>query len=229
MDNMKISYYKGFSLIEILISIAISSIIIIVIYQLFDNQQRVYLTQDHVVKMQQNLRAGLYLMTKELRTAGFDPLDTGRFGFVSDFDPPNDIFAQDIDYAVDDNIIAFTIDDNEDGIIQANDNEQIAYRLNTSNNTLERYSATRKQWEPMAVNVDALNFVYLDRNGNIATNPANIHAIEITILVKTKEKDFHYTNTQTYQNKRGKNICPTCTNDHYRRRLLTTTVRVRNL
>jgi type IV pilus assembly protein PilW len=224
-------YYKvqnGFSLIEIMVAMAISSIIITAVYEIFYSQQRSYLDQDQVAEMQQNLRAGLYLMTKEIRSAGFDPTRTlnADAGFVTDFKAPDSIFNPDINYAVDKNIIAFTIDDNGDGIIQSNDAEQIAYQL--KNNALERYSATRKQWEQVANNIDALDFVYLDQSGAITTNPANIRAIEISLLVKTGKKDKTYKNTQVYQNKQGQNICLSCSNDNYRRRLLSTTVYVRN-
>jgi type IV pilus assembly protein PilW len=176
--------------------------------------------------MQQNLRAGLYLMTKEIRSAGFDPNRTANAGFVTDF-TPDDVFNPDINYAIDKNIIAFTIDNDGNGSIQSTlDTERIAYRLN--NNELQRYSAARNQWETVVNNIDALDFVYLDRNGAITANPANIRAIEISLLVKTGKKDKTYSNTHVYQNKQGQNICPTCSTDNYRRRLLSTTVYIRN-
>jgi type IV pilus assembly protein PilW len=229
-------YYKiqnGFSLIEIMVAMAISSIIVTAVYEIFYSQQRSYMNQDQVTEMQQNLRAGLYLMTKEIRSAGFDPNRTGNFGFVTDFAAPDNIFDPDINYAVDKNKIAFTIDNNGNGNIETNDDEKIAYRLN--NNTIERYifnpnvvDPTKRGWQAIANNIDALDFVYLDQTGAITTNPANIRAIEISLLVRTGKKDKTYKNTQVYLNKQGQNICPSCGNDNYRRRLLSTTVYVRN-
>ena len=224
MKPYKFQY--GFSLIEVIVAMAISSIIITALYEIFHSQQRSYIAQDQVTEMQQNLRAGLNLITRELRSAGFNPTRTANTGFVTDFAPPNDIFGQDINYAIDKSVIAFTIDDNGDSIIQSNDAEQIAYRLN--NNMLERYSATRTQWEAIANNIDALDFIYLDQNGAITNNPANFRAIEISLLVKTGKKDLHFNNSQTYQNKQGQNICLSCDNDNYRRRLLSTTIYIRN-
>jgi type IV pilus assembly protein PilW len=223
---------KGLSLLEILIAMGVSSLIITAVYQLFLNQQQSYLVQNEVAQVQQGLRASLYLMTKDLRTAGFDPLSTGRFGFVTDF--PDDILVDDINYAVDTNIIAFTLDDNEDGIVQVNDSEQIAYRLNTEKNQLERFRWQRngvafRDWEPVATNVDALNFVYLDNVGNITSNPENFHSVEVTLLIRTKYGSNKYINTKIYTNKQNQDICPVCEDDKYRRRLLSTTVRLRNL
>ena len=77
-------YYKiqnGFSLIEIMVAMAISSIVITAMYEIFYSQQRSYINQDQVAEMQQNLRAGSYLMTKEIRSAGFDPTRSAIFGY----------------------------------------------------------------------------------------------------------------------------------------------------
>ena len=100
------------------------------------------------------------------------------------------------------------------------------YRL--SSNQLQRYNTETTAWEIVADNIDALDFVLVDQSGAVTTNPANVVAVEITLLVRTDEKDIKYTNTQIYRNKRGQNICPSCSNDHYRRRVLSTTVGVRN-
>lgn len=219
---------RGLSLIEMMIGLVLSSIIIAGIYQMFYAQQRSYLTQDQIAEMQQNLRAALSLMTRELRTAGFDPTRGSNAGLVTDFAAPDAIFSPDINYAAQTNVIAFTIDDNGNGVIERNDNEQIAYRLNGT--TLERYSATRQQWEPVANNIDALNFVYLAANGTTTTVLANIRAVEMTLLVRTGKEDTHYDNvTQTYYNKRGQSICSSCGNNNYRRRLMTSTIYMRNL
>jgi type IV pilus assembly protein PilW len=218
-------HQQGFTLIEVLVAMVCSSLMIAALYQVFHSQQRSFMKQDDVTEMQQNLRAGLYLMTKDILSAGFDPNKTANAGFVTDFDPA--IFDTDIDYTLDTNIIAFTMDADGDGIIQANDNEQIAYRL--QDNNLERFSVSRNAWEPIANNIDALNFVYLDSDGNVTINPTAFKAIEVSLLVRTGDKDLKYTNARSYKNKQGADICPACNNDHYRHRLLSTTIRIRNL
>ena len=118
---------QGFSLVEVLIAMAISSIVIAGTYEIFYSQQRSYLAQNRVVEMQQNLRAGLYLMVKDIRSAGYDPNGSGNFGFVTDF--ANPILSNPINYNEDRDIIAFTIDDDslapENGVVDVNNNEQI--------------------------------------------------------------------------------------------------------
>jgi prepilin-type N-terminal cleavage/methylation domain-containing protein len=199
---------QGFSLIEVLVAMACSSIMIAALYQMFYSQQKSYLQQDEIAGMQQNLRAGFYLMTKDIRSAGFDPLNTANAGLVTDFAAPHEIFDPDINYAVDTNVIAFTIDDNEDGSIQATDREQIAYRLKDDN--LQIYSTSRATWESIADNVDALNFVYLDSGGIVTGTPNAIRSVEVTMLVKSEEKQAK----ELHQ---------------HRQRRLSTTIRIRNL
>jgi len=67
---------KGFSLVELLLAMLVGSLAIWSIYTAFQAQHRNYLAQDQVVRMQQNLRAAMDIMSREIRMAGFD--DTER-------------------------------------------------------------------------------------------------------------------------------------------------------
>ncbi|GIX48575.1 MAG: hypothetical protein KatS3mg131_2786 [Candidatus Tectimicrobiota bacterium] len=216
---------QGFTVLELVIAMAVAGIVIAAIYQVFHGQQRAFLAQNQVVEMQQNLRAALYLLTRELRSAGFDPAGTANAGIVTQFPGPNPPFT--IDYARDTSIVAFTLDDDGDGAIDANDNEQVAYRLNGT--TLERFSVAANAWLPVATNVDALDFVFLDENGNQTTDPAAFRAVEIALLARTSRSDPTYTTTTVYTNRYGRSLCRDCPGDHFRRRLYLTTVQLRNL
>jgi type IV pilus assembly protein PilW len=223
---------KGFTIIEVLIAVAISSVLITAIYYTFHSQQRSYTMQSEIAAMEQNLRGGLYLLTKELRAAGYNPTQatTNNFRFVTSFPAPNNLFA--VNYATDHSLVAFTLDADGSGVIEPNSNEQIAYRFNNAQKTLERFNDTQatptQKWETVAVNIDAVYFTYFDRNKNIATDPANIEYVEISLLARTGKQDSKYTNTIIYTNKEGINLCPACVGDHYHRRLLTTTIQIRN-
>ncbi len=225
----------GFTLIEVLVAMVIGSILITAIYQMFHSQQKSYLIQDQVAEMQQNLRAGLYMLTRDLRNAGYDPTGSGNFGFVTDFATPYSIFTPDIDYANNRTALAFTFDQipagggTEDGVVDPGPTEKVAYRYNATDRTLERYNFGNTAWDTVATNVDALDFVFLDASGAVTTDPANFHAVEITVLVRTSRQDLEYTNPETYTNKQNQTLCSGCTGDHHRRRQLSTTVRLRNL
>lgn len=225
------TYQYGFTLIELLIYMAVSSALMGSMYQTFYAQQKSYIAQNHAAEMQQNLRSGMYVMTKDLRSVGYDPTKRASPGFVTAFPAPNDQFV--INYATSTNIIAFTTDTNGSGTTDASNLERLAYRLNAANRTLERFNASNvlpgMDWEAVVDNVDAVNFVYLQHDGTLATLANQIRAVEIALLVRARHPDSKFINTTTYRNKRGTILCTACTGDHYHRRLLTTTVQARNL
>jgi len=75
----------GFTLIELMIAVAIAAILVSAIYVSVISQQKTQFTQQLVVDMQQNARAALFLMQREIRMAGFDPTwDDGNEDGVDD-------------------------------------------------------------------------------------------------------------------------------------------------
>ena len=61
---------KGFTLIEILIAIAIFSIVMGGIYSVYETQNRSYLVQQQVASIQQNLRSAMFMIGRDARNAG---------------------------------------------------------------------------------------------------------------------------------------------------------------
>lgn len=74
---------QGFTLIEIMVALAISSIITAAMYSAYTGLQRINHDQAMIVEMQQNLRAGLDMMVRELRMAGYDPDKRWNVGFTT--------------------------------------------------------------------------------------------------------------------------------------------------
>lgn len=64
----------GFTLVEIMVAMAICGIVLAVMYKVYRMQVGTYTGQQQVVEMQQSMRAALYLMEKEIRLAGYAPL-----------------------------------------------------------------------------------------------------------------------------------------------------------
>lgn len=220
----------GFTLIELLVTMTISSVLLAAVYQIFHAQQRSHTVQSSTAEMQQGIRASMQLLSRELRSAGYNPTHDITAGFVTSLPEPNNTFV--VDYATDRHIVAFTTDDNGNGVIEANEQEQMSYRLNTTTKTLERFKAadglSGGQWEPVVNNVDALHMLYFDADGAQTSDPAEIRTIEIALLVRASKPDFHYVNQTVYRNMQGQVLCSACLGDHYHRSLLTTTIQVRN-
>jgi len=81
----------GLTLIELMIAMAISILVMASIYQVFRTHQKAQATQQLVVEMQQNARAALTLMKREIRMAGYKPaasdgIDNDGDGSIDDAD-----------------------------------------------------------------------------------------------------------------------------------------------
>ncbi|MBT8332285.1 MAG: prepilin-type N-terminal cleavage/methylation domain-containing protein, partial [Deltaproteobacteria bacterium] len=63
---------KGFTLVEMLIAMAASLVVLTGIYSAYQSHQRSHVTQQLVVDMQQNARAAMSLMKREIRMMGYD-------------------------------------------------------------------------------------------------------------------------------------------------------------
>ncbi len=179
---------SGFSLIELMVTMAIATIILAGIYAAYQAQLRTHVTQQAVVDIQQNLRSSMYYIQRSLRMAGHNPegLPADQVGFLENFTSFNSPHASS-GAATDGTSIAFAFDvtgqhldslDNDgdgqtdedderiaDGTINETlENELNAFRLN--GNTLESWIYTGPadadySWQPIADNIQSLEFLYL--------------------------------------------------------------------
>jgi len=214
----------GFTLLEVLIAIFITSFVIYAIYSVYDTQQRSYVRQEEVAQMQQNVRAGMHFLGRDVRSAGYDPTgDSGAGIMVANTDGIN-----------------MTMDFTEDGdVTDFVENEDITYALAGGNLTRDKKDGNGAV--VIAEKIDVLDFVYLDGSsppvvlnpggGNVpAGNLIAIESVEITMVVRSNRKDLNFINNEVYTNQQGTTILNMSgAPDHLRRRLLTTTIQCRNL
>jgi len=164
MSNLPASQ-KGFTLVELLVAMTISLIVMAAIYSTYRSQQNSYIIQDQVSVAQQNLRAAMYTMTRDIRMAGYDPTYTTK-------PPRRTTFGITVAKT---NTLTFTSDLNEDGDA-TEANETIVYSLDANNN-LTRDEGGGPQ--TLAENIVAMGFAYAyDNNGDyIMDMSANNHII----------------------------------------------------
>ena len=208
---------QGFTLIELLVGMVVSLLAMGAIYSTFLNQHKSYLVQEEVAAMQQNIRAAMFYMQREIRMAGCDPTGLAGAGIT----------------AASANSITFTEDvwngtsgGSPDGDVD-DSNEDITYNLDDSDgdgvvDELDRNNQT------VAQNIDALNFVYLDANGNTTATLADIRSVEITVVARISRGVVPMVNNNTYLNQRGATILGP-QNDNLSRRRLTAFIKCRNL
>jgi type IV pilus assembly protein PilW len=222
---------QGFTMIELMIAMVVSLLALAAIYSTFLAQHRSYQVQSETADMQQNIRAAVYYMQREIRMAGSDPFKAGGIG-IQTADSNRIIFTEDINGGA-----ANTVPDG----FTTGDGENITYRL--SGTDLIRNDANSGLGDQIvARNIDAINFVYLDdssppnvlNTGSLpnsvpAANMGQIRSVEITIVAGTDHPLLYGNkNFNSYVNQQGTQILAP-KNDNVSRRRLTTLIHCRNL
>lgn len=221
---------SGYSLIELLIAIAVGSVILTLVVGFLYSQQQIHVTHNAVVDMQQGARTALTLMTREIRMAGYDP--TGSAGA--------EIEQADVDS------FTFTTDSDGNGTLMVDSttwepNERIRYAINT-NGDLGRATGAGNL-NAIAYNVDALEFVYLDENGNrlddgsgnvALANIENIRAVQISLIARSGGDAppalfLGGVDNTIYENLQAEPIFTPDNDDRFRRIILYSTAMLRNM
>jgi len=279
---------QGVTLIELLIALVISAILIVALYQIFIGQQKTYVVQEQVVDMQQNVRAAINKMMREIRMAGFGNVGglLGTIGIENEFTGEVNSFTKEITP----NTNSITIvggfkqirRDNGDPIVIASaSGNQITLNFATdefdgddpnphrfisiggveSNTVLSRsvrtltlkkpisfahlagtpifkiqaitYSVgdsggkiallrnenTGGGNQPLAENIENIQFEYLDANGVLTVNPANILMVRVTVTARTSRRDPYYKGDPDYVEGEGS----------YRKRRISSNIQIRNM
>ncbi len=144
-DKTKSRSAAGFTVVEVLVSLAIMSIVFGAVYQSFDIFNRSYTKENVKAGVQQRTRIGIDLMARDIRLAGLDPLGTANAQIIT-ADADNIQFSADLNY---------------DGDV--NDPfENITYALN--GDLLRQTSDLGSGFvtDTLLDNIDALTFTYLD-------------------------------------------------------------------
>jgi type IV pilus assembly protein PilW len=160
-------FSRGFTLVEILVALAISSIVISGIIYSYSGQQKSELSQTQLVEMQQNIRAAMYIMTMEIRMAGYDPHRAFSAGITNAGDGSNG------------NPLTFTYvendTDSDPGTLTT-----IEYDLFDSLSDGDDDIGRKKHpdnRQAIAENIQSLTFSYLDSDGAVLTAPVDLNAI----------------------------------------------------
>ena len=192
---------KGFTLIELLITMAMLSTIIALMVHAHNRQQFSQLAQNRILQMQQSLRAAMSIMTQEMQMAGFDPLGLGTAGIVN---------MGDGSYG---NPLAFTFygsdigndgkDNDNDGLRdQPGELQLIQYALydayGDKDMDIGRKSGSGYN-QAIAENIQSLQFIYLDADGNPTTDLSGVRAVRLTMTatIDSKERSRMQDNTRS--------------------------------
>lgn len=238
---------SGFTMIEILVAMAVAGIVGAAIFLSYEAQVRTKVSQEVSLEMQQGARAAFERMTSEIRMAGCDPtsksdariLAATPAEIVFSFDIADDggVRRSDGDVCDTDEVVRYhlTSDVDENGFADGS----VCHLGRETGPGISALSPpcgnTRSGLQAIALNIEALNFVYLNAAGNVIAAPVNtddIRSIQVTIVARSGETMrglLHgYNDTTVYRNQQGITILP-AQNDKFRRLRLTTTINCRNL
>jgi type IV pilus assembly protein PilW len=160
------SNQKGFTLVELLVAMAIAGIVMAAGYSMYISQQKAYQTTEEVTALQQNLRSAMYFIEHDMRMAGYNPTRSSQaFSFT-------DVASDRCTFLRDDPI-------NPDGVLQ-NESERISYFL--SGNTLRKgYGLNPGEGQTIADNITGLSFTWFNKDGGPAANVTEIRRVEVIL------------------------------------------------
>ena len=205
---------KGFTIIELLVAVSITVVVAAAAISSYTGQQKSSLSQKQVVEMQQNIRAGLYIIAMNIRMAGYDPYGgSSGAGVTSAGAGSNSTSPLTFSFVADDDgVDNATIDSDNDGFMNAGNGvadeegelKYLSFYLYDSatlgqNNLGMRIGAGNIQAIAENIKPDEFSFVYLDSTGSVLAAPVtlgNISAIQINITaqVDTGEVDHTFQN-----------------------------------
>ena len=158
----------GFTVTELVLALAIMMMVMASIVSLLISLNRVYVAQNVIAGVQQVTRAGINIMTRNIRLAGLNPLKINRIGIL--------------EASV--NKIRFQHDTNGSGTIEAGQDEDSAYLLNGNHQLIRQKDGNSRSNKSLVDHVSDLTFKYVDRNNLETSILDEIHTVEISLTVR---------------------------------------------
>ena len=179
MQNSIKNRETGFTLVELLIAMAISLFVLTSLSSAFISQRKTFDAQEQVTEMVQGARGAMDIISRDIKMAGYDPTGVGIVGipFIS-------------------GQLEIRADLNGDGDT-ADFNETIIYTENTG--TIKRQEGLTTP-VTLAENIPSGTFTfgikYFEKNGTTpvtsSANEGNIRQVDITITTQTSKRDPNY-------------------------------------
>ena len=164
MSHPSNNYKQGFTIIELVVSVAIGSVLIGICISMFNVQRKAFSLQEQKTETRQNMRAAMDIMSREIRMAGYG---TTTINIMSTPVPPGTTT----------DTIVFLSDIENDGNV-----DQIRYEHDSTDLQIER------NFQPIAENIEKLEFSTFGTN--VSTGATN--NVTITITARSSKSDPNF-------------------------------------
>ena len=176
----------GFTLVELLVSLAVSLLVLTSVSSAFISQRKTYDAQEQMTELIQGTRAVMEIITREVKLAGFNPTRSTTLVGIPYSTTQLEIRAD------------LNGDGETDGSFSPDDtNEEIIYTHDGTNLEIDRDTGSGVQ--TLAENITAFTFDYLDGDGNATTTAGDVRMIAIAITARTAKPDPDYGQNSGYR------------------------------
>jgi hypothetical protein len=170
----------GFTMADMLVGLAMASVVMVAIISLFTAVGRSYTIQNVAADVQQVTRAGIEHMAQNIRMAGLDPFG-GAGAEIKEFNADKIQFSLDrCDTPIGTEGCGFPDGDVDDKF------ENLTYQWDPAERKLKQvlYGGTGSAYtETLIENVSNLQFTYLDNDDGAPATAADIRTVIITLTV----------------------------------------------
>ncbi len=187
MSRGHITSREGFTLVEMVVALALSLVTVGAVYSLYVSELRAQNVREDMLEMQQQARVVIDVVGRELLMAGFDPR-----GVNNDVDLSNDFLG--ITY--DPGRLIIKADLNGNGLI-ADANESITFVYDIKTYTLRRNTGGGNQ--PFGENIESFLVEYFDQKGNPTVDSTSIQQVKITVTARTEKPDTQFSKNSGYR------------------------------
>jgi prepilin-type N-terminal cleavage/methylation domain-containing protein len=174
----------GFTLVEMMVAIAIGMVVIASVAGTFSAQTRQNKAEEEISQMHQNVRGAMDLMSRELMQAGYKASGGSVTGVT--YNASQLLIQADVD-------TNGTIDTGNTSL------EYISYAWDSANLRITRQLGTGGTAEIVADNITACTFSYKDANDAATTTSSAIRKVTISITGRTAKPDPSYTSNSGYR------------------------------
>jgi type IV pilus assembly protein PilW len=172
---------RGVTLTELMVALVLGLATVGAVYSIHLIQVKQRIVQEDIMAMQQNARAAMDLIARELRMAGYDPMGVNRDGSNSNDFPgithhPTELHVMS--------------DLSGNGVV-TDSNESIVFLYDASTLSLRR-KIGRGGRQPVAEHIKSFALKYFDQQGVATTDSNSIHMVEVMLTAQTEHADSQY-------------------------------------